>query len=200
MEPIEAPDSAIARARKAAEEALSEAPRTDPVLKAARDKAKQDLDGLPNQSPAKLTRTLSYVLDDLIPIPGTKIRVGVDPLLSLAPWAGTAIGGALGSAIVFDAIRLRAPVSVIARMGANALLDWLLGLIPFVGAFFDAAFRANRMNLKLLNRTIENRELVRQASVRYWVSVAGLVALLLSITVAVPILLIMGLVDLLTTP
>lgn len=200
MEPIEAPDSAIARARKAAEEALSEAPRTDPELKAARDKAKQDLDGLPSQSPAKLTRTLSYVLDDLIPIPGTKIRVGVDPLLSLAPWAGTAIGGALGSAIVFDAIRLRAPVSVIARMGANALLDWLLGLIPFVGAFFDAAFRANRRNLKLLNRTIENRELVRQASVRYWVSVAGLVALLLSITVAVPILLIMGLVDLLTTP
>lgn len=111
MEPIEAPDSAIARARKAAEEALSEAPRTDPELKAARDKAKQDLDGLPSKSPAKLTRTLSYVLDDLIPIPGTKIRVGVDPLLSLTPWAGTAIGGALGSAIVFDAIRLRAPVS-----------------------------------------------------------------------------------------
>lgn len=133
-------------------------------------------------------------------MPGTKVRVGVDPLLSLVPWAGTAVGGVFGGAILLDAIRLRAPVSVIARMGANTIVDWLLGMVPFVGAVFDAAFRANKKNLKLLNRSIENRELVRQASVKYWVGVAALVALLISIIVAIPILVIMGLADLINTP
>lgn len=85
-------------------------------------------------------------------------------------------------------------------MGANTIVDWLLGMVPFVGAVFDAAFRANKKNLKLLNRSIENRELVRQASVKYWVGVAALVALLISIIVAIPILVIMGLADLINTP
>lgn len=200
MEPAPTSASAIERARKVAEEALSGSAKNDPRLKAARDKAKADLEPLPKESPAKLTRMFSYVLDDLVQVPGTKIRVGVDPVLSLIPWAGTAVGGVFGGAILLDAIRLRAPVSVIARMGLNSLLDWLLGMIPFVGAFFDAAFRANRKNLKLLNRAIDNRELVRQASVKYWVGVAALLALLLAVIVAIPILMIMGLADLINTP
>lgn len=200
MEPAPTPASAIERARKVAEEALSGSATNDPELKAVRDKARQDIGHLPAETPAKLTRTLSYLLDDLVQVPGTKVRVGVDPLLSLVPWAGTAVGGVFGGAILLDAIRLRAPVSVIARMGANTIVDWLLGMVPFVGAVFDAAFRANKKNLKLLNRSIENRELVRQASVKYWVGVAALVALLISIIVAIPILVIMGLADLINTP
>ncbi|MDO5678207.1 MAG: DUF4112 domain-containing protein [Propionibacteriaceae bacterium] len=200
MEPAPTPASAIERARKVAEEALSGSAKNDPALKAARDKVKQDIGALPVESPAKLTRAMSYVLDDLVQVPGTKIRVGVDPVLSLVPWAGTAVGAVFGGAILVDAVRLRAPISVIARMGANTILDWLLGMIPFAGAFFDAAFRANKKNLKLLNRSIENRELVRQASVKYWVGVASLVALILSIVVAIPILVIMGLADLINTP
>lgn len=200
MQPVESHEAAIERARKVAEEALSGSARNDPALKAARDKAKQDLAPLPQGSPARITRMFAHVLDDLVPVPGTKIRIGVDPVLSLIPWAGTAIGGVFGGAILLDAIRLRAPVSVIARMGLNSLLDWLLGMIPFVGAFFDATFRANKKNLRLLNRAIENRELVRQASVKYWVGVAALIALLLAVIVAIPILVILGLADLINTP
>lgn len=194
MEPT--PARAIERARKVAEEALSGS-GTDPKLKAARDAVKADLADTPK--PAKMTRALSYVLDDLVQVPGTQIRVGVDPVLSLVPWAGTAVGAVFGGAIMADAVRMRAPVSVIARMGANSLLDWLLGMVPFAGAFFDAAFRANKKNLKLLNRAIENRELVRQASVKYWVAVAAMLALLLAVVIAIPILVFMGLADLINT-
>ncbi len=194
MEPT--PARAIERARKVAEEAFAGS-TTDPNLKEARDKVKADLVETPK--PAKLTRSLSYVLDDLVKVPGTQIRVGVDPVLSLVPWAGTAVGAVFGGAIVVDAVRMRAPLSVIARMGANSLLDWLLGMIPFAGAFFDAAFRANKKNLKLLNRAIENRELVRQASIRYWVGVAAMLALLLTVIIAIPVLLFMGLADLVAT-
>lgn len=200
MEPAPTPASAIERARRVAEAALSGSASVDPAVKRARDAAKQDVAAVPLESPAKLTRAMSYVLDDLVQLPGTQIRVGVDPVLSLVPWAGTAVGAVFGGAIVADAIRLRAPLPVIARMGANSLLDWTLGMIPFVGAFFDAAFRANKKNLKLLNRSIENRELVRQASVKYWIGVAALVALLLSIVIAIPILVILGVAEALNAP
>lgn len=153
----------------------------------------------PPPRPAQLTRTFSYLLDDLVQVPGTKFRVGVDPLLSLVPWAGTAVGAAFGGVLLLDAIRLRAPVSVLARMVGNSLLDWLLGMVPFAGAFFDVAYRSNRRNLKLLNRTIENRELVHRASVRYWIAAGALLALVAAVIVAIPVLVILGIEHLITT-
>lgn len=195
QDPPPTPASAIERARKVEEEALSGS-TTDPKLKAARDRTKRDLGNVPKESPAKLTRALSYVLDDLVQVPGTKIRIGVDPVLSIVPWAGTAVGAVFGGSILVDAIRLRAPIPVIGRMAFNSLLDWLLGMIPFVGAIFDAAYRSNKKNLKLLNGAIENRELVKQSSVRYWIAVGALVAVLLAVVITIPILLILGLADL----
>ena len=183
------PASAIERARRAAEEALKGS-STDPELKARRDAVKADLGDVPR--PAKMTRAFSYVLDDLVQVPGTQIRVGVDPLLSLVPWAGTAVGTAFGGVVLIDALRLRAPMPVIARMVGNSVLDWLLGLIPFVGAFFDIGFRANKKNLKLLNRTIENRELVRNASVKYWIT-AAFALIMVILIVAIPVAIILGL-------
>ena len=171
----------------------------DAVDDAARGRIRGYLASDPPPKPAQMTRTLSYFLDDLVQIPGTKVRVGLDPFLSFIPWAGTAVGAAFGSVVMADAIRLRAPLPVLLRMGTNSLLDWALGMVPFVGAFFDAAYRANKMNLKLLNRTIENRELVRRASIRYWIGVAVLVTLLVAAMVAIPILFIMGINHLIAT-
>lgn len=171
-------------------------PGPDP---AARAQIRADLASSPPPKPAQMTRTFSYILDDLVQVPGTKVRIGVDPFLSFIPWAGTAMGAAFGSVVMADAIRLRAPLPVLLRMGTNSLLDWALGMIPFVGAFFDVAFRANKMNLKLLNRTIENRELVRKASIRYWIGVAALVVTMVALMVAIPVLVIAGINHLIAT-
>ncbi len=46
----------------------------------------------------------------------------------------------------------RVPKPVAARMAANVLLDIGIGSIPFVGDAFDAVFKANTRNLKLLER------------------------------------------------
>ena len=189
MEPT--PTSALDKARRAAEAALAGS-GTDPQLKAQRSLAKEAIETENLPTPARLTRSFAYVLDDRVQIPGPKIRIGVDPLLSLVPWAGTAVGATFGGVVLLDAIRLRAPVSVIARMVGNSILDWLLGMVPFVGAFFDVTFRANKKNLKLLNRTIADRELVRQASAKYWLAVGGLVLLVLIAIVAITVAIIMG--------
>ncbi|MHA6512419.1 DUF4112 domain-containing protein [Tessaracoccus sp. Z1128] len=166
---------------------------------AARGKIRADLADAPPPKPAQLTRAFSYLLDDLVQVPGTKVRVGLDPVLSLIPWAGTAVGAVFGGVVLVDAIRLRAPLPVLTRMVGNSVLDWLVGMVPFIGAFFDVAFRSNKKNLRLLNRTIENRELVRQASVKYWMGVGGLALVLLAVIVAIPVVVILGVNQLIAT-
>lgn len=142
----------------------------DDATRAARDEIRQE----PPSTPAKATRFLTHVLDDMATVPGTNIRIGLDPVLSLIPGVGSSVGAMLATSVIIDAIRLRAPLPVLARMGANYLIDWLIGLIPVVGALGDVAYRSNRRNLRLLNRTIADREQVRHASVRYWIAAAAI--------------------------
>lgn len=156
-------------------------------LQRAQEESGKALEQLGADSPARMTRGFVYVLDKLFRIPGTEIRFGVDPLLSLVPWAGTTVAAVFGTVVLVDSVRLRAPASVLARMVGNYAIDWGLGLIPFVGAIFDTLWQSNSKNLKLLNRTIANREQVRKASVRYWLSVVGLALSVVAVIIAVPI-------------
>lgn len=148
---------------------------------------REQIHAVPPQAPAKATRVLTHLLDDAFTIPGTKIRIGLDPLLSLIPGAGTTAGAMLATSVIVDAIRLRAPLPVLARMGTNYLIDWLIGLIPVLGAVGDLAFRSNRKNLRLLNRTIANREQVRHASVKYWIAAASILVGILVIALVLGI-------------
>jgi hypothetical protein len=136
------------------------------------------------QQPAQLTRLMTKLLDDAAGVPGTNIRFGIDPLLSIVPGAGSTVGTVFGAVMLTDAIRLRMPIPVLARMGANYLVDWLIGLVPGLGWLGDIAWRANRRNLSLLNRTIADREQVRDASLRYWVAAGAILAGLLLLVVA----------------
>lgn len=143
--------------------------------------------GLPD-TPAVLSQKLVWWLDEAFLVPGTKFRFGLDPVLSLVPMVGGAVPAALGWTILFDAIRLRAPIPVLARMACNAGIDWLIGSIPLIGNVFDFAWRCNTRNLKLLERTIKDREQVRRASITYLITsilvVVGSALLLLGAAVA----------------
>ena len=114
---------------------------------------------MPDRSPTEDQRSrmrdierLAHLLDDLVPIPGTKIRVGLDSILGLLPGGGDLVGGALSAWILVAAVRLGAPPAVVARMGANVLLDTAVGVVPVLGDVFDVAWRANRRNVDLLGR------------------------------------------------
>lgn len=188
--------SSLERARRLAKEALEGNVGPSPTL---------DDDGLPTTrlplppgSPARISRTFAWLLDDLIGVPGTKLRFGVDPILSLVPFAGTAVGAVMGSVILVDAIRLRAPVSVLIRMVGNYVIDWLVGLLPFLGAFLDAAYRSNHKNFKLLERTIADREQVRRTTFWYWISIVAMVMVIIAVVLAVPIGLLLWLDGLIT--
>lgn len=94
-------------------------------------------------------RRLSYYLDSAIAIPGTNRRIGLDPLLGLLPVAGDLSAAAVSAYIVAEAAALGAPRETVARMVLNLVVDAVFGSIPLVGDVFDAAWKANRRNVRL---------------------------------------------------
>jgi hypothetical protein len=98
-------------------------------------------------------RRLSALLDSAFRIPGTQLRIGLDPILgALLPELGDALTAVLSLSLVTVAFRQRVPRWVLARMLVNIAFDAVLGAIPFVGDVFDFAFKANEKNLALIER------------------------------------------------
>ncbi len=95
-------------------------------------------------------RRLAILFDAAVTVPGTQFRLGLDPLIGLIPGVGDLAGAAVTVYLVWEARRLGAPRSLVARMLANAGVDALVGAVPLVGDVFDAAFRANLRNVRLL--------------------------------------------------
>ncbi len=95
-------------------------------------------------------RRFSYLLDDVIRIPGTPYRIGIDPLLDLLPIGGDFVGTALSIYIVIEASRLGVPRATLVQMVSNILLDTVIGTVPVLGTVADAAWKANTKNLELL--------------------------------------------------
>src|SRR5262249_2972343 len=81
-------------------------------------------------------RKLAYWLDAGIRIPGTNLRVGVDPILGLIPGVGDAAGAVLAGWILVEAYRLGASRATLVRIAGNVALDAGLGAIPLLGDIF----------------------------------------------------------------
>lgn len=101
-----------------------------------------------------VSRNLARFTDDLVRVPGTSIGIGADAVVGLVPGVGDLIGTGLSTAIMVDAVRQRVPLTVLARMGANVLIDTGLGFVPVIGDVADVVHRANRKNYRLLERCV----------------------------------------------
>jgi hypothetical protein len=95
---------------------------------------------------------VSRVMDELVSIPGTSVRVGLDPLVGLVPVVGDAISGIVGFWLIAEATRFGVPRIVVGRMVANTLIDLAVGAIPVLGDLFDVVSRSNSRNLALFRR------------------------------------------------
>jgi hypothetical protein len=128
-------------------------------------------------------KSLTRLLDGAIRIPGTEIRIGLDPILgALLPELGDALTAVVSLSLLALAIRERVPRVVLFRMLVNIALDALLGAVPLIGDVFDFAFKSNEKNLELIER--------HRGSGSPGISdylVAGVVVLLALVTLALPI-------------
>jgi hypothetical protein len=99
-------------------------------------------------------RRWANLLDESIAIPGTSLRVGIDPLLDILPGIGDALGVLASSYILVVAFQLGLPRASLVRMAFNLAVDAVLGIFPVVGVFFDAGWKANTRNVDLIERNL----------------------------------------------
>jgi hypothetical protein len=97
-----------------------------------------------------LSGKVAFILDDLIPIPGTQKRIGLDPLIGLIPGFGDFATSAAGAALLVAGIKKGIPKNVYLRMISNWTLNALVGAIPFLGDLFSFWFKSNRRNQELI--------------------------------------------------
>jgi len=97
-------------------------------------------------------RRWSTLLDDVFRIPGTNIRFGWDPVVGLIPGLGELASPLFTAAILAQSWRMRIPRIVLVRMVLNAAIDAALSLVPVLGNLADIGWRANRRNMRLLER------------------------------------------------
>ncbi len=104
----------------------------------------------------KRLRQISHVLDNAIGIPGSDIRIGLDPILGLLPGGGDVLTGLISVYIVYEGAKMGLPAATLARMGFNIGLDTLSGTVPVLGDLFDVTWKANSQNVALLEKHIAN--------------------------------------------
>jgi hypothetical protein len=100
---------------------------------------------------------LASLLDSVVIIPGTNIRLGIDALIGLVPGIGDVITTLISLYIIREARALGVPRHVIWRMIANVAIDGVVGAVPLVGDAFDVMWRANLRNVALLRRHLQDR-------------------------------------------
>lgn len=129
-------------------------------------------------------RWMAALLDSRFRVPGTSIRFGLDPILSLVPGLGDLTSPVFALALIVQGLRQRVPKVVLTRMMLNALIDAVIGAVPIAGTIGDVFFRANLMNLQLLERHAHPGRLPERGDYVFVFVVAAVCGLLVAIPVA----------------
>lgn len=127
---------------------------------------------------------LSWLMDDLIKIPGLGWRFGLDALIGLIPGFGDTATSIASFYILASAVRYGVPKVTILRMGMNIGIDYLVGSLPLVGDLFDAWWKSNHMNVELLRkRATVSRNEARKGKISDWLFVGVIILLLAGLAV-----------------
>ena len=124
---------------------------------------------------------LAYIMDDVVRVPGTQFRFGLDPLLGLIPGIGDTSSALVSAFALIQAVRLGVPKILLVRMALNVLVNEVIGVVPVVGDAFSFWFKSNARNYEI----IKHHRLGTTAPKRSdWLFVIGILLLLFVIVCA----------------
>ena len=127
-----------------------------------------------------LFKWLALIMDDLLRLPGTKFRFGLDPLLGLIPGIGDTSSALVSTLALIHAARLGVPRILLARMSLNILINEIIGIIPILGDAFSFWFKSNVRNYDLLKNHVSGPGLSKRGD---WIFVVAVLAILLFVVV-----------------
>lgn len=116
-----------------------------------------DRRGTSREQTMRRLQYISHLFDDAVRVPGTKVTLGWDAVLGLVPVLGDSVTTVVSSYFLWEANRLGVRKRTMFKMLGNVLLDFTVGTIPLVGDLLDVTWRANRRNMKLLQKELDRQ-------------------------------------------
>ena len=93
---------------------------------------------------------MAKLLDGAFVIPGTNQRFGVDAIIGLVPGFGDIVTTLLSSYVIWEARNLGVSRVALGRMAINLAVHATVGAVPVFGDLFDAVFRVNQRNMRIV--------------------------------------------------
>ena len=136
---------------------MPRSPHTPTAVRKAGQHAQHSMSREEREKVVARLQKIAYLFDDAVTVPGTNIKLGWDAVLGLIPFVGDASTTAVSAYFLWEAYRLGASRWTLTKMVWNVLVDFIIGFVPLVGDLFDVTFRANRRNMKLLEKELAKR-------------------------------------------
>ena len=130
-----------------------------------------------------LFKWIAFIMDDVLRVPGTKLRFGLDPLIGLIPGIGDTSSALVSAFALIQAVRLGVPKILLTRMALNILVNEVVGVIPVIGDAFSFWFKSNARNYEIIKTHRLGPSVARRSD---WLFVIG-VLVVLFVVVAVGI-------------
>jgi len=103
-------------------------------------------------------RKLSRLMDTSIRVPVIGLRIGLDPIIGLIPGLGDLVSSAFSVYLIYLATRFNLPAKAIGWMVFNVGLEAVVGTVPLFGDMFDALYKSNIRNLRLLEEHLQTTD------------------------------------------
>jgi hypothetical protein len=105
-----------------------------------------------------LVALIARIMDSIFQVPGTKIKVGLDPIIGLIPGFGSGASALISLLLIARSATQGVPNVVLARMVGNVIVNAVLDAVPVVGDALSVFYRSNDRNYELLLRYAGTRK------------------------------------------
>ena len=147
-----------------------------------------------------LFRWVALVMDELIALPRTKFRFGLDPIVGLVPGIGDTASAVISGLVLIQAARRGLPKILLARMSLNILINEILGIVPGFGDAFSFWFKSNKRNYELLLAHSSAPGRVRRSDWLFVIAVLAILFVIVAAGILVSLLVLRAMLQLLGLP
>jgi len=127
-----------------------------------------------------LFKWIAFIMDDVVRVPGTKFRFGLDPVIGLIPGIGDTSSALVSAFALIQAVRLGVPKILLTRMALNILVNEVVGVIPVIGDAFSFWFKSNARNYEIIKTHRLGPSVARRSD---WLFVIGVLVIVFVVVV-----------------